>query len=94
MQSNTKSVAEPAIEKILNKMSLGESVTFVDQNGQPKGVLIALSDSLKKKRTAKALQKNKDAGDWFAQLESLGAQIDKSWTGEKNAVKAIADARQ
>lgn len=94
MQSNTKSVAEPAIEKILNKMSLGESMTFVDQNGQPRGVLIALSDSLNKKRTIKVSQKGKEQEEWFAQLEKLGAQIDKTWTGEKNAVKAIADVRQ
>lgn len=80
------------LDKLLEAMSLGETVTLVDQNGQPTALLVSL-------KTQEAQKANVEsdatlANRWFEQLDALTARIGPSWMGGVDAVVAIADVRQ
>ena len=80
------------LDKLLEAMSLGETVTLVDQNGQPTALLVSL-----KTQEAQKANVESDAtlvNRWFEQLDALTARISPSWMGEINAVSVIADVRQ
>lgn len=77
--------AECNLEKLLQELSLGESITLTGPEGGPVALLI----SLKPKKIAQ-----KTENDWDARMDDLAHRVSRSWKGEKSAVEILSEMRR
>lgn len=73
------------LRDLLERLPVGESFTVVDSRGEPVATLLSLR--------AHGDETLSDE-EWFAGMDALAKEISKAWTGEKDAVEAVAEQRR
>lgn len=77
--------AQKDLERLLDELQLGETVTLVGSEGVPQAVLISL------KATA---VKPQSISDWDARWDALAQKISQAWNSDKSAVEVLTEMRR
>jgi antitoxin (DNA-binding transcriptional repressor) of toxin-antitoxin stability system len=82
--------AEQNLKGLLAQLSLGETVTLADEDGNPLALLV----SLKAESADLQLASEQSDFEWRAQMESLAEEVDAAWQGDKSALEELAEMRR
>jgi antitoxin (DNA-binding transcriptional repressor) of toxin-antitoxin stability system len=82
--------AEQNLKRLLAQLSLGETVTLADAEGNPLALLV----SLKSEAESAQPSPEQPVSEWRAQMESLAREVDAAWQGEKSALDELAEMRR
>ncbi len=82
--------AEQNLKRLLAQLSLGETVTLADAEGNPLALLV----SLKSETAVPQSAPEQSVSEWRAQMESLAKEIDAAWQGEKSVLEELAEMRR
>ena len=77
--------AERDLKRLLEKLSLGETVTLVGSEGVPQALLVSL------KPTQRQTQSE---ADWDARWDELAQKVSHGWQSEKSAVELLIEMRR
>ena len=77
--------AERDLRRLLEELSLGETVTLISSEGVPRALLVSLKPVLRETQTE---------ADWEARLDALAQQVSHAWKGEKSAVEVLAEMQR
>ena len=78
--------AKRELDTLLDRLSLGETVTLVDADGHPRALIVQLQSL--------ASHPTESPEEWFAQLDDLAKRIDAAWTSNKGAVDTLIEMRR
>ena len=73
------------LEKLIEGLSLGESITLIGPEGCPVALLVSLNPGT----TAK-----KPDADWDARMDGLARKVCRAWKGERSAVEVLSEMRR
>lgn len=82
--------AEQNLKGLLAQLSLGETVTLADKEGNPLALLV----SLKAEPVDSQLASEQSGFEWRAQMQSLAEEVDAAWQGDKSALDELAEMRR
>ncbi len=82
--------AEQNLKGLLAQLSLGETVTLADEDGNPLALLV----SLKSETASSQSVSEQSITEWRAQMESFAKEVDAAWQGEKSALEELAEMRR
>jgi hypothetical protein len=74
------------LKDLLAKLPLGETITLLDPEGQPLGLLV----SLKPEPTVKS----QTAANWRDEWEALAKKVSAAWKSDKSAVETLIEMRR
>ena len=73
------------LEKLLEGLSLGESITLIGPEGCPVALLVSLNPG--------NIVKKPDV-DWDARMDDLARKVSRAWKGERSAVDVLSEMRR
>lgn len=73
------------MKRLLEKLSLGDTITLVSSEGRPQALLVSLKPVLRETETE---------ADWQARWDALARQVGDAWQSEKSAVEILAEMRR
>jgi len=73
------------LEKLLEGLSLGESITLIGPEGCPVALLVSLNPGTNEK---------KPDADWDARMDGLARKVSRAWKGEKSGVDVLSEMRR
>jgi len=73
------------LEKLLEGLSLGESITLIGPEGSPVALLISLNPATNEK---------KPDADWEARMDGLARKVSRAWKREKSGVDVLSEMRR
>ena len=77
--------AEPKLKHLIEKLSLGETITLTGSNGLPLAVVVSLQPTPTRSLTI---------SDWQAEWQAMAQAISRAWKGEKSAIETLAEMRR
>ena len=82
----TVKTATNNLEELLTQLPLGETVTLLDESGQPLALLVSLK--------AASRPEAQSATEWRANLEALAEKVNAAWKSDKGAVETLVEMRR
>jgi len=73
------------LEKLIEGLSLGESITLIGPEGCPVALLVSLNPG--------TIVKKPDV-DWDARMDDLARKVSRAWKGERSAVALLSEMRR
>lgn len=73
------------LERLLEQLDLGETLTLVSSEGTPLAILV----SLKAPRAAES-----SAEDWDARWDALAHRVSEKWRSDRSALETLAEMRR
>jgi hypothetical protein len=82
--------AQRDLRGLLEKLTLGETVTLVGAEGAPQALLVSLRSALAKP----VLCETQAEADWEARWDALAQQVSDAWQSEKSTVEILTEMRR
>jgi hypothetical protein len=73
------------LTKLLKQLHLGETITVVDDDGQPLAILIGIRPTP---------DQPSPVSDWQARWEDLSQRIGQAWKTEQSAIEMLKEMRR
>jgi len=77
--------AERDLRRLLEELTLGETVTLIGSEGMPRALLVSLKP---------VLRETEAEADWEARWDALARQVSDAWQSEKSAVELLSEMRR
>lgn len=79
-------MAERDLQRLLEKLHLGETITLVNSEGTPLAVVVSLKPA--------PVTETPPVSDWEAQWEALAEEVGRAWKSEKSAIETLSEMRR
>ena len=79
-------MAERDLQRLLEKLHLGETITLVNSEGTPLAVVVSLKPA--------PVAETPSVSDWEAQWEALAEEVGRAWKSEKSAIETLSEMRR
>ena len=78
--------AEHDLQRLLEQLRLGETITLVSSEGTPLAIVVSLKPA--------PVAETPPASDWEAQWEVLAEEVGRAWKSEKSAIETLSEMRR
>jgi hypothetical protein len=74
------------LRDLLAELPLGETITLLDPDGQPLGLLVSLKSA--------PGDKSQTTANWRVEWEALAQKVGAAWKSDKSALETLAEMRR